>query len=91
MYIESGFLQRDLRKPGVLNFLSAIEPNYRAASFRRLLDVLIERFHCSGEFPHEIGLFLGYPLHDVIGFIFNRGKNSYFADAGRYMTISIPP
>lgn len=26
-------------------------------------------------FPHEIGLFLGYPLHDVMGFIKNRGKN----------------
>jgi len=27
-------------------------------------------------FPHEIGVFLGYPLHDVIGFINNAGKNS---------------
>ena len=31
---------------------------------------------CSGaEFPHEIGVFLGYPLEDVIGFVENRGKN----------------
>ena len=29
-----------------------------------------------GEFPHEIGVFLGYPLGDVKGFIENRGKNS---------------
>lgn len=27
------------------------------------------------EFPHEIGLFLGYPLEDVQGFIENKGKN----------------
>lgn len=27
------------------------------------------------EFPHEIGLFLGYPLDDVVGFIENRGRN----------------
>lgn len=27
------------------------------------------------EFPHEIGVFLGYPLCDVIGFIQNKGKN----------------
>lgn len=27
------------------------------------------------EFPHEIGVFLGYPLGDVIGFIENKGKN----------------
>lgn len=28
-----------------------------------------------GEFPHEIGLFLGYPLGDVKGFIKHRGQN----------------
>ncbi len=26
-------------------------------------------------FPHEIGIFLGYPLEDVIGFIQNAGQN----------------
>lgn len=26
-------------------------------------------------FPHEIGVFLGYPLEDVKGFIHNKGKN----------------
>ena len=29
-------------------------------------------------FPHEIGVLLGYPLEDVIGFINNKGKNSLF-------------
>lgn len=28
------------------------------------------------DFPHEIGVFLGYPLHDVVGFIVNGGKRS---------------
>lgn len=27
------------------------------------------------EFPHEMGVFLGYPLHDVKGFIEHRGRN----------------
>jgi len=27
------------------------------------------------EFPHEIGLFLGYPVEDVRGFIEQRGKD----------------
>lgn len=27
-------------------------------------------------FPHELGLFLGYPIEDVWGFITNEGKNS---------------
>lgn len=30
---------------------------------------------CCGEFPHEIGLFLGYPAEDVEGFMVHRGKN----------------
>jgi hypothetical protein len=28
------------------------------------------------EFPHEVGLFLGYPYADVMGFIENRGQRS---------------
>lgn len=30
---------------------------------------------CSSSFPHEIGIFLGYPLCDVYGFIQNHGQN----------------
>lgn len=30
-------------------------------------------------FPHEIGLFLGYPIEDVKGFIENEGKNYLLA------------
>lgn len=41
----------------------------------QLLEQLSRRLCCEGEFPHEIGVFLGYPLEDVIGFIENRGKN----------------
>ena len=33
---------------------------------------LSRRLHESEEFPHEIGLFLGYPAEDVRGFIENR-------------------
>ena len=40
-----------------------------------LLTQLSRRLCCAGEFPHEIGVFLGYPLHDVVGFIENRGQN----------------
>lgn len=29
-------------------------------------------------FPHEIGILLGYPLDDVLGFMKHRGKNAYF-------------
>ena len=36
---------------------------------------LSRRLCLQEDFPHEIGVFLGYPLHDVIGFIENRGQN----------------
>ena len=29
----------------------------------------------SGEFPHEVGLFLSYPPEDVLGFILNKACN----------------
>lgn len=32
-----------------------------------------------GSFPHEIGLLLGYPAEDVLGFIQNEGKNYLYA------------
>ena len=31
---------------------------------------------CGYEFPHELGVLLGYPVGDVQGFIDNRGENS---------------
>ncbi|MBQ9492113.1 MAG: DUF3793 family protein [Oscillibacter sp.] len=40
-----------------------------------MLDCLSEKFHAPGAFPHEIGVFLGYPLEDVRGFIENGGQN----------------
>ena len=40
---------------------------------------LIHRLRSEGEFPHEIGLFLGYPVEDVVGFMENRGKNYLYS------------
>jgi hypothetical protein len=34
--------------------------------------------NCDMKFPHEIGVFLGYPLQDVKGFIENNGRNSKY-------------
>jgi hypothetical protein len=35
---------------------------------------LKNRFVC-GAFPHEVGLFLGYPAEDVLGFVEHKGRN----------------
>ncbi|MBQ9329677.1 MAG: DUF3793 family protein [Oscillibacter sp.] len=40
-----------------------------------LLEQLSHRLCLAEEFPHEIGVFLGYPLEDVVGFIENQGRN----------------
>ncbi len=39
---------------------------------------LLMKMTKSQDFPHEIGLFLGYPLEDVLGFIANKGKGYTF-------------
>ena len=39
------------------------------------LETLRKRMETQQEFPHEIGLFLGYPLTDVMGFMRNSGQN----------------
>jgi len=41
-----------------------------------------------GKFPHEMGLLLGYPLEDVVGFIENEGKN--FLYTGYWKVYSNP-
>lgn len=47
----------------------------------KCLDRLSERIGDSGSFPHEIGIFLGYPVEDVVGFIENKGENFKFCGA----------
>lgn len=39
------------------------------------IDTLSMKIQSEKEFPHEIGVFLGYPPEDVEGFIENKGSN----------------
>ena len=70
-------LQAVLADAAVRSFLA--QEGYRlpedAADCNVLLTQLSRRLCCAAEFPHEIGIFLGYPLGDVVGFIENRGQN----------------
>lgn len=67
-------LQADLQKPGVAEFLSS--RGYLYTDTDHAVAMLRRRLEKGREFPHEIGLFLGYPLEDVTAFIKNGGKNS---------------
>lgn len=67
------WLDRILADPAVGRFLG--REGYRPGDTEALLAQLADRLCCDGAFPHEIGVFLGYPLEDVEGFIRHRGRN----------------
>lgn len=66
-------LQKDLNKAGVAEFLA--EYGYEDTNADYAINRLKTRLTQSNSFPHEIGIFLDYPLGDVIGFIDNAGAN----------------
>ena len=66
-------LEKALSDDGCQQFLE--RAGYEKADLDGLLAQLARRLRTQAEFPHEIGVFLGYPLQDVIGFIKNRGRN----------------
>ncbi len=66
-------LEEDLSRRGVGKFMRGC--GYESTDVDYAVKMLRERIAESGSFPHEIGLFLGYPLGDVIGFIDNGGRN----------------
>lgn len=67
------WLGRLLAQKGISDFLSGI--GYDTTEGVGMLSLLSRRFCLEQEYPHEIGVFLGYPLEDVVGFIANRGHN----------------
>ena len=69
-------LEAVLGRPEVRQFLQqegyALPLQAAGDACQPLLAQLAGRLACDGDFPHEIGVFLGYPLEDVVGFIRNR-------------------
>lgn len=68
-YRPSKLLQ-DLQQTDACSLLK--ERGYVSEAPERCIVQLIRRLADGGEFPHEIGLFLGYPPEDVCGFIENK-------------------
>lgn len=67
-----GDLQRDMTD-GLAHSLLQMY-GYPCENPNRCVIHLMRRLQHSEEFPHEIGLFLGYPSRDVEGFIKNKAK-----------------
>ena len=75
VYVYRGrWLRRILSDPENAAFLRryGYQPERGSGFLLRQLD---RRLSLSPDFPHEIGIFLGYPLEDVTGFIENHGQN----------------
>lgn len=66
-------LKRDLANSEAASLLE--ERGYGDARPEHCVVKLIRRLQASSEFPHEIGLFLGYPPEDVQGFIRNGARD----------------
>ena len=64
-------LKRDLSDPQAQSILASM--GYKSFDCEACLNRLKSRVKQCPEFPHEIGLFLGYPPEDVRGFILHKG------------------
>jgi hypothetical protein len=69
---DTAAVEKTLSLRAIRAFLSGL--GYPAASVSPVLDYLKKRFE-KDAFPHEVGLFLGYPVEDVSGFVRHKGQN----------------
>lgn len=76
---RADMLESTLMWPQTRQFLETCGYHPMTDTMDSMLERLAERFTAYKEgtmdFPHEMGIFLGYPLADVKGFIEHQGKN----------------
>ncbi len=70
---RTSHLEAILQDSEIREFLARY--GYEYSDIEYALTRLRERISKSDDFPHEIGIFLGYPLGDVAAFIDNGGRN----------------
>ena len=82
VFINKSALSNVLSNKKCLNFLKFVgyPSNYTLDGY---IDLLINKLHTK-DFPHEIGIFLGYPLKDVVGFM---GYGNYKFCKTRYWRV----
>ena len=68
-----GKLREELRREKTKGILTT--QGYCYETLEEAIEILKSRMGDNGSFPHEVGLFLGYPEEDVWGFMVNQGKN----------------
>ena len=73
-FFRPDMLKQSLRTSLACQLLE--QRGYPCENLDRCIIRLMEQLRAAQEFPHEIGLFLGYPPEDVKGFIEQRALNS---------------
>lgn len=73
--VRPDHLKKDLAEEEAAEIL--MEMGYDPTHPKECLDKLSEKLQSDSAFPHEIGLFLGYPAGDVKGFMENRPCKCY--------------
>ncbi len=66
------YLEKDLSDPEAVRILEG--KGYKCGNSNKCIIKLIHRLYEDEDFPHEIGLFLGYPPEDVRGFMNDPAK-----------------
>lgn len=70
-YLNSKYVDQFMKRKG-----------YETSNLEEILGEVGQRFsrfmRKKGEFPHELGILLGYPVWDVLGFIQHKGKQSLY-------------
>lgn len=72
MVYRSKILTQYLQREDIRGFLKTLGYNEKTClieDIQRLKSRIKEN-----DFPHEIGAFLGYPIHDIYGFIYHRNE-----------------
>ncbi len=74
LFYDEKLLKNTIENTENSKFLN--ELGYSAYDLTSCLNILREKM--SMEFPHEIGIFLGYPLNDVYEFMYNKEKTCLY-------------
>ena len=74
-------LKEYLEREEVMAFIDKC--GYETSDISKIFPVFVKRYmrymELKQDFPHELGLFLGYPIEDVEGFIKENGKNYLYS------------
>ena len=74
-------LKEYLEREEVMAFI--YKCGYETSDISKIFPVFVKRYmrymELKQNFPHELGLFLGYPIEDVEGFIKENGKNYLYS------------